>query len=74
MSEPIYHPPTKFAVAPSMGYFEIDGKPVSDKEAQWGSAPGAVWRESEISKELHLYVGWIEDRHPPLPRLPIVNP
>jgi len=29
----IYHPPTKFCAFPSMGYWEIDGKPVSSREA-----------------------------------------
>ncbi len=61
MSKTIYHPPTKFCVSPAMGYWELDGKPVSGKEAQWGSAPGAVWRESEIAKEIHLYTGWLEE-------------
>ena len=31
MIETIYHPPSKFCVCPSMGYWELDGKPVSPR-------------------------------------------
>lgn len=29
-----YHPPTKFCVFPALGYWELNGKPVNDREAQ----------------------------------------
>lgn len=53
-----YHPPTKFCVSPAMGYWELSGRPVSAKEAQYGLLPEAIWRESEVARELHLYVGY----------------
>lgn len=28
-----YHPPTKFCVAPAMGYWELNGRPVGEREA-----------------------------------------
>tara|TARA_Y100000034_G_scaffold68621_1_gene82823 strand:- start:664 stop:1011 length:348 start_codon:yes stop_codon:yes gene_type:complete len=95
-----YHPPTKFCVFPSMGYWAIDGNPVSSREAldrmslcdrldrarvdgktklegelqlgqftiteievdsdkQFITRP--TWEQSEVARELHLHVGWLED-------------
>jgi len=42
--------PLPFCAFPAMGYWEIDGKPVSSKEAQSGLHPRAIWRETEIAK------------------------
>jgi len=42
--------PMPFCVFPALGYWEIDGKPVSAKKAQYGSHPGAIWKETEIAK------------------------
>jgi hypothetical protein len=53
-----YRPPTKFCVFPALTYWELNGKPVSAQEAQYGLAPGAVLRETEIAKELHLHLGY----------------
>lgn len=56
----IFIPPTKFCVYPVLGYWELNEKPVSSKEAQCGLDPGAKWMESEVCRELHLYFGRIE--------------
>ena len=53
-----YHPPTKFCVFSAMGYWELNGRPVSSERARYGSAPGAVWKESEVARELYLHVGY----------------
>ncbi|KKL97298.1 hypothetical protein LCGC14_1835900 [marine sediment metagenome] len=52
-----YVPPKKFCAFPAMGYWEIDGKSVSSAEAEYGGHPRAIWRESEISKQLEDYMG-----------------
>jgi hypothetical protein len=44
-----------------MNYWELNGKPVSAREANYGLAPGAVLMESEVAKELHLHLGYFED-------------
>lgn len=56
MKQKKYHPPTKFCVAPALGYWELNGKPVRYNP----DVPGMVWRESEVTRELHLYLGWFE--------------
>lgn len=52
-----YIPPKKFCALPAMTYWEIDGKPVSSREAEYDGHPRAVLKESEISKHLEDYVG-----------------
>ena len=67
--ETIYRPPTRFCAFPSLGYWEVDGKPVSSREALEREAlcdrgshlARSIWRESEISRELHLHTGWLEE-------------
>jgi len=44
-----------------MGYWELNGRPVSSREADYGLHPLALWKESEVAKELHLYLGWFEE-------------
>ena len=44
----------KFVVFPALGYWEIDGKPVSSKEAQFGAHPRAIWRETEVARNLNI--------------------
>ena len=41
-----------FNVFPALGYWEIDGKPVSSKEAEHGLHPRAVWKETQYSEGL----------------------
>lgn len=53
-----YIEPDLFCVFPAMGYWEIDGKPVSSREARYGLHPRAVWKESEVAKNLHRHVGY----------------
>ena len=48
----------KFAAFPSLGYWEIDGKPVSSADARavgW-FAGGAKWRETEVARNLGHYL------------------
>jgi len=40
----------KFCVFPAVGYWEIDGKPVSENEAKLN--PQAVWKKTEIAKRI----------------------
>ena len=47
-----------FVVFPSLGYWEIDGKPVSPKEAQYGLHPKAKWMPTEVSRTIN---GGFED-------------
>ena len=39
-----------FCVFPSMGYWELDGKPVSGKMVRYGLEPGAIWKQTELAK------------------------
>ena len=55
-----YIPPIKFCVFPSMGYWALNGKPISAREAQHGAAPGVTWESSEIALNLKDYVGYFE--------------
>ena len=57
----IYHPPTKFCVFPALGYWSLNGKPVSDKEANYGLTPGVKWLPTEIARNLKDYMGWLEE-------------
>lgn len=41
-----------FVVFPAFGYWEIDGKPVSSKEADYGLNPKAKWVETEVARNL----------------------
>ena len=41
-----------FCVFPALGYWEIDGKPVSSLKANYGANPKAVWRETEVAKNM----------------------
>lgn len=50
-------PPTKFCCFPALTYWEIDGKPVSSREAEYGAHPRAVLKETEISKHYSDYIG-----------------
>ena len=43
-----------FCVFPALGYWEIDGKPVSSKEAEYGLNPRAIWKPTEIARSLEL--------------------
>ena len=54
-----YIPPTKFCVFPSMGYWEVDGKPVSWEDAK--NNPNRIWKQSEIAKNIKDYVGYFEE-------------
>lgn len=45
-----------FIVFPALGYWEIDGKPVSSKEAQYGLHPDAVWKETEAARCLTTFL------------------
>ena len=54
-----YVPPTKFCVFPALNYWEIDEKPASSREAGYGAHPRAILRETEISKNIHEYLGYI---------------
>lgn len=42
-----------FVAFPALGYWEIDGKAVSSEKAQWGLNSDAVWKPTEISKNLN---------------------
>lgn len=44
-----------FNVMPAFGYWELNGKPVSAKAADYGLAPGAEWKPTEASVVGHLH-------------------
>jgi len=62
MKNMVYVPPTEFCVCPSMGYWEIDGKSVSSTEADCGLNPQAVWKESEVARNLHKHTGYFVEK------------
>lgn len=41
-----------FVVFPALGYWEIDGKPVSSREAKCGLHPRAVWKPTEVACQM----------------------
>ncbi len=44
-----------FNVFPAMGYWEIEGKPVSSRAAEYGAHPKAVWKQTtEIATRKQL--------------------
>lgn len=48
---------TKVCIFPSMGHWELKGKPVSHREADYGRAPGVIWKPSEVADNLkHGYI------------------
>ncbi len=53
-----YVEPTEFCVCPSMGFWAIDGRAVSSKEADYGLHPNAEWKLSEVARNLHKHTGY----------------
>lgn len=51
-------PPTKFCALPAFEYWELNGKPVSAREAEYGLKEGAVLKKTEIAKNLKDYQGF----------------
>ena len=47
-----------FVVFPAFGYWEIDGSPVSSKEAMYGAHPHTIWRETEVARNLTTDEKW----------------
>ena len=52
-----YVEPDLFCSFPSMGYWAIDGRPVSPREALNGLNPRATYERSEVANNLHRHVG-----------------
>lgn len=53
--------PTRFSSLPALGYWEIDGAPVSSEEAMNGLHPKAVWIPTEISDNIHEHTRHFEE-------------
>ena len=61
MSEIKYIAPTKFCSFPSIGYWELNGHPVSSQEAEYGKKKGAIWKKSELSRDIEQHIGSLRE-------------
>ena len=56
-----YIPPTKFCVLPAFDDWELNGKPVSSREAKYGLKEGVFLKKTEIAKNLKDYCGFFNE-------------